>query len=1306
MEQSILKNILETKKAPLKRADVRVQFGKTSNIVSEEPPLPSQDIPTNTPRPMVILDKRKKSGLDRQFILNRLREQKMLLVKSNIQVEGPPPTPTPATVTEEARKEGKIIVKVKRKRLVMQPPEPTITTATTTTTPPAIEKLTEAPTTVEELTEKGPYLEEPSEVTAPIATTLFREPAAAITATPPPVEEPITTVAPTAPQKKTGKRQTTKGLIAATAVTKLLDLTKFAIGNQIVAERLPKQKEKIIIKAPSYYMNNRKLFIQKISTLFNPYRQDLLLNKNVASCDTQTQNTEFDLLTHQKIVRDYLNLYSPYRGLLLYHGLGSGKTCTSIALAEGMKSDKKVFVLTPASLKMNFFSEMKKCGDDLYKKNQYWEFVSIEGNPQYIQLLSQSLSLPKEYIEKNRGAWLVNVNKKTPTFTDLNTAEQNQIDEQLNMMIRSKYIDINYNGLNMKKVDALTENKTVNPFNNAVVIIDEAHNFVSRIVNKIRVKNSISHILYDYIMSAQNARIILLTGTPIINYPKEIAILFNMLRGYIKTWTMTVNLKEGAVSSTSKINTDIILDVFQENNFRVYDFVEYKGNKLTITRNPFGFINVVKPGVAKGTQRVVANKTGGAENRRVTRKNKKINNTSNTTSSSKRKTKNAKNAKSTAVVIPMETKSPELIQEELVQLEKDYNDPEFIGNNPYKGGSGVFDKYNGVRLNEQGNISDDDFIRSVIQILKKNFDVIDTSVELTLDKALPDGSEKKEEDKFMDTFVNLDTDEMKNVNLFQRRILGLTSYFRSAQEDLLPQYVKTEDGDIYHIEKTEMSAHQFGVYEKIRKDEADMEKRNRNKAAKNKDDDLFKVSSTYRIFSRAACNFVFPDGIERPVPNRKEEDEDKPVDEMDFDVVPKEVRQIEDVYSGFEEGEVTEQKDNKNPLTDIEDVEEDEDMKSYAYRIEKAMRDVDIVDENTNASLYLNPDALMDTTPKFHKILENLLDSENKGLHLLYSHFRTIEGIGILRLILLANGFAEFKLQKVDTQWEIIEKEEDADKPRFVLYTGTESVEEKEIIRNVYNGAWDFIPTSISTRLREQYQNNMYGEVIKLMMITSSGAEGINLKNTRFVHIVEPYWHMVRTEQVVGRARRICSHQDLPEEMRNVKVFLYVTTLSQEQKVDEKNIELRIRDVSRIDKKTPVTTDEMLYEIASIKNRINNQFLNSIKETAMDCNIYAGISSTNKDEEPLVCYGFGKVESNNFASFPSFDVDAETKEGLDVKKVRMKAIKVTIGGIEYAMNENTKELYDYSSYIRAVQSGSEPRLIGRLVNQQGQYKII
>jgi hypothetical protein len=467
-------------------------------------------------------------------------------------------------------------------------------------------------------------------------------------------------------------------------------------------------------------------------------------------------------------------------------------------------------------------------------------------------------------------------------------------------------------------------------------------------------------------------------------------------------------------------------------------------------------------------------------------------------------------------------------------------------------------------------------------------------------KALPD-----EADAFMSTFVNVDTGEAKSLNLLQRRILGLTSYFRSAQEQLLPSFVKTDKGELYHIVKSQMSAHQFGIYEKIRKVESDKESKNKKRKLKAKTkEELYEISSTYRIFSRAACNFTFPAGIERPVPDVKA---DKEVSENIFDVVPLAEVKVTDVYASVD--------DEENKEEEAEEITEAEKSK-YEARIQKSLEDVSIVDEESKKSKYLSKETLKIYSPKFANVLENILDKENKGLHLLYSHFRTIEGIGILKLILEANGFAEFKIKKTGDTWELIESEEDATKPRFVLYTGTETAEEKEIIRNVYNSAWEFVPASIVAKLQEKHDNNNLGEIIKIFMITSSGAEGINLRNTRFVHIIEPYWHMVRVDQVVGRARRICSHQDLPEDMRTVKVFLYVTTFSEQQKTDENNIELRIRDLSRIDGKTPVTTDETLFEMASIKQKTNNQILKAVKETSIDCQLYSNISKKSKDNPP------------------------------------------------------------------------------------------
>ena len=313
--------------------------------------------------------------------------------------------------------------------------------------------------------------------------------------------------------EKGEKKERKKRALKAPKVKRTIDavitdeVKNFKMGTHTIEERLPKP-EKIIVKTSSYYMNNRRIFIQKLREMFKDYTKELESTKESISC-SKSSNNEFGLMTHQKIARDYLNLYTPYRGLLVYHGLGAGKTLTAIALAEGMKSVKSIVVMTPASLKMNFFSELKKYGDQIYKKNQYCEFISTEGKPEYIDILENVLSIPREVFERNRGAWMVDVTK-APNFADLSSSDQESIDEQLNLMIRNKYIDINYNGLTKNKMNALTEDGKVNPFDNKVVIIDEAHNFVSRIVNKIKKPASLSFKLYDYLMKASNARVILL----------------------------------------------------------------------------------------------------------------------------------------------------------------------------------------------------------------------------------------------------------------------------------------------------------------------------------------------------------------------------------------------------------------------------------------------------------------------------------------------------------------------------------------------------------------------------------------------------------------------------------------------------------------------------------------------------------------------------------------------------------------------------------------------------------------------------
>ena len=752
------------------------------------------------------------------------------------------------------------------------------------------------------------------------------------------------------------------------------------IDNTNIINRLPEKKSKVIYKVSSYYMNNREIFIDFINRLFIEYRNEILDDSTNISCDNIGKSSgNFDLLTHQKLVRDYLNLYTPYRGLLLYHGLGSGKTCTSIGISEGMKTSKKVYIMTPASLEANYRVEMKKCGDPLYKLNQCWEWVSTKKNPEAAETLSSILNLPLEYIKSKGGAWLVNItkppncNSKNEKDNLLKQSEQNSLNDQINVMIESKYEFIHYNGLRRDKLKKMTNNFENNIFDNSVVIIDEAHNLISRIVNKIskekeisidektgkreKINKNIALILYEMLMSAQNARIVLLTGTPIINYPNEVGILFNILRGYIKTWEIPLDIK-----SSQKINKEVLEEMFiKEKN---HDFLDYSSSNkiLTITRNPFGFENKVDK---KNRYKGVTNEP-----------------------------KDVKNEKGAVV------------------------------------------------LQERGIISDAEFERRIIRILNmNNIEVFNSSIKLIMNKALPDRL-----DEFSSWFIK--DNNVKNDELLKRRIMGLTSYFRSAQEKLLPRYEKIKH---FHIIKIPMSDEQFHVYENARAQERKQETSNKKKKGQpTGDGGVYKEpTSTYRIFSRLYCNFIMPKSIGRPLPK---EEKVKANDDDIEDIYKEVIKETDKTDDEEREGEI-EAEDVINKLAD----------KDYDKRIKRALEEL-----KDNASKYLSPEGLEIYSPKFLNILENIENPENVGLHLVYSQFRTLEGIGIFKMVLEENGFAEFKIKKdVSGIWDIDISEEDKGKPTFALYTGTETAEEKELVLKIYNGNWDELSPSLSNKLKD-----------------------------------------------------------------------------------------------------------------------------------------------------------------------------------------------------------------------------------------------
>ena len=173
------------------------------------------------------------------------------------------------------------------------------------------------------------------------------------------------------------------------------------------------------------------------------------------------------LRAHQRTVAAFLARGSPHRGLLLYHGLGSGKTCAAAAAAQAVAADggvKNIVVLLPASLKPNFAAEFAKCAPGV---------LAADG----------------------------------PALHYFST-----------------------NGVAARDIDPHECTVKGVCMHEAVVIVDEVHNLVSQISNGGR--RGVR--LYDALMNARFCKIIMLSGTPIINSPHEIAYLFNMLNGPVR----------------------------------------------------------------------------------------------------------------------------------------------------------------------------------------------------------------------------------------------------------------------------------------------------------------------------------------------------------------------------------------------------------------------------------------------------------------------------------------------------------------------------------------------------------------------------------------------------------------------------------------------------------------------------------------------------------------------------------------------------------------------------------------------------
>ena len=523
-----------------------------------------------------------------------------------------------------------------------------------------------------------------------------------------------------------------------------------------------------------------------------------------------------DKYPYQKFIREYMRQASPYRGILVYHGLGSGKTCSAIAASEALfaSAGKKVIVMTPFSLRKNFLKEVSFCGFRHFRLSNYW--VSLEKeNPIHRAFAIEILGLTEGYIRTAKKIWVPDFEQDAPNYEGLGAAEQTEIRKQIVSQLvwdaetnpggRIRFI--NYNGISAKKLKKLACDSP-GFFNDAVIIVDEIHNLIRLMQGEIdpylkdlpgkkrkMARETVTvedwkpslcgketnyrrgYLFYRLFLAARRSKIIGLSGTPLINFPEELGILANILHGYTPMMTLTIqevgDVAQAAVEKIANAHPNIDYVSVDRGKEQV------AGTELTVTLLGEGLqkSKVLLDGKANGVERIPRGQ-------------------------------------------PIPT--AEEIKTSLVEA---------IKNGGYK---------------------------------------IRGEVTLTATPLLhPFG------DEFRQDFLSQDGLEVKNKLVLGKRLTGLVSYYKGSRQDLMPAVAVDE---VIRVPFSSYSQGAYSKV-RLAEIEIEMQKKEKAEGglgdvwAEVYDIGKMQKSSNYRMGSRQMCNFSFPTSVTRPRARNSEEEE-------------------------------------------------------------------------------------------------------------------------------------------------------------------------------------------------------------------------------------------------------------------------------------------------------------------------------------------------------------------------------------------------------------------------------------------------
>lgn len=288
-------------------------------------------------------------------------------------------------------------------------------------------------------------------------------------------------------------------------------------------------------------------------------------------------------------------------------------------------------------------------------------------------------------------------------------------------------------------------------------------------------------------------------------------------------------------------------------------------------------------------------------------------------------------------------------------------------------------------------------------------------------------------------------------------------------------------------------------------------------------------------------------------------------------------------------------------------------------------------------------------SPKIVKIYKNIKENHLNQISLVYSNFLESGLIPFTKYLEL-NNYSNYQ--------------ENNTKLKYAIFSGQQTAEERENIIKLINS-----------------KENINGKLISILLISKSGAEGLDLKNVRSVHIMEPYWNYSLIEQIIARAVRYKSHELLKKEEQNVQTYIYLSDYNKEYLQKEKtkikeNIKVQKNKstVNKNDNKIEFTTDINIF-----KNAIKNQeliqiFLKTIASTSIECPFL------NKENINYNC--FNCIKNNKELFYPDIHKDMKLSNNC-IRSSKIIAKEIIINGEKYyyTNKDNTLQIFKYDNLL-------------------------